>query len=107
MLTVIFGAGASYDSDPFKPTPYEYDDRPPLAKELFDQRFAKIAARYRRIAPITNDIRRRVADGENIETVLASLEAAASSYPPIPSQLMSIRFYLRDLIDETTTKWTQ
>jgi len=107
MLTVIFGAGASYDSDPFKPTPYEYDDRPPLARELFDQRFAKIAARYRRIAPITNDIRRRVADGENIETVLTSLEGAASTYPVIPSQLMAIRFYLRDLIDETTTKWAQ
>jgi hypothetical protein len=107
MLTVLFGAGASYDSDPLKPAPGGDSYRPPLAKELFDRRFASVASRYRQIAAIANDIRRKVDYGENIEAVLANLEQTASEYPVVKSQLMAVRYYLRDLIDESATDWAK
>jgi hypothetical protein len=46
MLTIIFGAGASYDSDPGNPSanvvnPSFDQNRPPLAKDLFNPRDAQ------------------------------------------------------------------
>jgi hypothetical protein len=109
VLTIIFGAGASYDSDPDRPVPYPWDDRPPLANQLFDRRPRSdvIAAKYRQIASIANDVRAKVKAGQQLEAVLAALQQSAPGYPVVPSQLMAIRFYLRDLIDDTSNEWSR
>jgi hypothetical protein len=45
--------------------------------------------------------------GQQLEAVLAELQQSASTYPLVPSQLMAVRYYLRDLIDETSTQWSR
>lgn len=109
VLTIIFGAGASYDSDPNRPPPDDWDDRPPLANQLFDRRprFNSIAAKYRQFAAIANDVRRKVDSGQQLEGVLAELQQTTSTYPLVTSQLMAVRYYLRDLIEDTSTQWSR
>jgi len=109
VLTIVFGAGASYDSDPLRTPPPGYQERPPLSNELFDlrDRFTSVIARYRQLAAITNDIRRNVRSGQNLETVLAAMKETRSTYPIFPSQLMALRYYLRDVIDETSIEWSK
>lgn len=47
------------------------DDRPPLANQLFDRvpRFNTIAAKYRQIASIANDVRAKVNSGQQLRQV--------------------------------------
>ena len=112
MLTVILGAGASYDSDPARrPPPYYcayYEERPPLADELFDtrSRFNSILAKYRPLAAIATELRERVSSGENLESVLANFQERDATNQQIPSQLLAARYYLRDVLDDTSSAWS-
>ncbi|PYR30670.1 MAG: hypothetical protein DMF90_27130, partial [Acidobacteria bacterium] len=100
MLTVIFGAGASYDSDPSNQPARTKDlNRPPLANELFDDRpqfRAELAKRH-------------LGAGVAIEQVLEQLHDEAES-PVNPdrervTQLAAVRFYLQAVIDRCSTAW--
>ena len=124
MLLVIFGAGASYDSSrAFPPTapsaanqnfgtpsppPDESEAwRPPLAFELFrdnKQRFGDIVARYPRLHPILDRLREPL-NGRSLEEELQFLQNEAEEYPERNQQLMSVRYYLRDLLAEVTENW--
>lgn len=124
MLLVIFGAGASYDSarafPPIAPqaanqnfgTPPPPPDeseawRPPLAFELFrdnKQRFGDIVARYPRLHPILDRLREPL-NGRSLEEELQFLQDEAEAYPERNRQLMSVRYYLRDLLAEVTENW--
>jgi len=124
MLLVIFGAGASYDSSrdfpPIAPraantnfaTPPPPPDegeawRPPLASELFHdnkQRFGDIVARYPRLHPILGRLREPL-NGRSVEEELQSLQNEAEAYPEGKRQLLSVRYYLRDLLAEVTENW--
>ena len=124
MLLVIFGAGASYDSSrafpPIAPraanqnfgTPPPPPDegeawRPPLAAELFHdnkQRFGEIVARYPRLHPILGRLREPL-NGRSVEEELQSLQDEAEAYPEGKRQLLSVRYYLRDLLAEVTENW--
>ena len=124
MLMVIFGAGASYDSarsfpppEPRavtqsfgiqSPTPDEGEAwRPPLASELFHdskQRFGDIVARYPRLHPILGRLREPL-NGKSVEEELQSLQDEAEAYPEGKRQLLSVRYYLRDLLAEVTENW--
>ncbi len=108
MLTVILGAGASYDSDPARRPPPYYEERPPLANELFDtrSRFNSVLARYRPLAAIATELRARVSSGENLESVLADFQGRGATNPQIPSQLLAVRYYLRDVLDDTSMAWS-
>src|SRR5207248_10578199 len=74
MLTVIFGAGASYDSNPDSPPTSGQirPDRPPLSDELFADRFGYAVDRYRACRPLIHDLRRLPA-GTSIEEELDRL----------------------------------
>jgi hypothetical protein len=96
MLLVIFGAGASYDSDPARPPETVKDDRrPPLADQLFDNRekFAEALTYFPECKPIVPLLR---GTGE-VEQRLEQLRDEAISAPPYPErlrQLAAVRGYL-------------
>ncbi len=111
MLTVIFGAGASYDSDPSK-QPHHFDDpnRPPLANDLFADRpdFRTDLARFPECLPVV-PLLRHLAGKTQIEEVLERLQSESTS-PTHPDhervkQLAAVRFYLQTVIDGCWRRW--
>src|SRR5688500_8933487 len=99
MLTIIFGAGASYDSSPdHKPKSYS-DHRLPLAKELFSTRFQHIAQDYLIALSLINRLRR----ASNIEHELELISTEDGSN--IPEQLLKIRRYIKQVIETAQTDW--
>jgi hypothetical protein len=115
MLMVIFGAGASYDSDPTRPAPIppsswtsnvDLGDRPPLANQLFDNRreFANELARFPACRPIVPFLR----GSASIETVLEGLQREATASPAYPErhrQLAAVRYYLQMLLSGCDERW--
>lgn len=107
-LVVIFGAGASYDSNPDIPVSGFDEDRPPLANNLFDMdRPANraAAAAFPRAAPALMAARAAVKAGETIETTLARLQSEAEDDPRARSQLMALRFYLQRVLTQIPEAW--
>jgi len=110
MLMVIFGAGASYDSDPARRPneglPDYTLDRPPLADELFDNRqtFAEILSTLPECSPIVPLLR----GTRGIEQRLERLQNEASGTPPYPHrlrQLAAVRWYLQVLLGTCADRW--
>jgi hypothetical protein len=111
MLTVIFGAGASYDSNPSRQprragvvTAAEAY-RPPLADELFGDRelFGDAIARFERIHPIVPRLRH--AEGRTVESVMQELQAEGNDDPERQRQLAAVRYYLQYVLWECTRHW--
>ncbi len=111
MLMVVFGAGASYDSVPARPLDTlplpHHPDRPPLAKELFDNRREFLAAmsRFQKSQPIIPYLQ-NAPDG-SVERVLENLQAEADKYPERHRQLAAIRFYLHFMLWECEQRWNE
>ena len=107
MLLVIFGAGASFDSVPQwknRSGPCEAH-RPPLAKDLFEDRapFVSVMDRYPACKPVVPLLR----TSTPIEEQLAAFEEQARQYPQRHSQLTAIRYYLHDMLWECQSVWRQ
>jgi len=107
---VIFGAGASFDSARAFPNllpgaggPW----RPPLAKDLFldqQQAFGSIVANYPKlthILPYLRDPR-----GQSVEQVLESLQEESKGSAETARELVSVRFYLCELMNKITAEWS-
>src|SRR5712675_1886097 len=92
------------DNGPLTPkTPY-WEDRPPLANQLFDSR------------PIYVDWMEQCRDcqalvpllwqpGTSIEKKLAEFQEQAKTYPPAYRELNAIRFYLRSALWDCQDRW--
>jgi len=121
MLLVIFGAGASYDSQfAFRPWPWVENVRAagewvasdrevyrlPLANDLFasQQLHLQIRSNHPVVQPIVAEVVGRQ-DGETVEEVLERLALEAESNPRRAPQLLAARYYLRDLIAEYQRQW--
>jgi hypothetical protein len=107
-LVVIFGAGASFDSNPDLPAPGFDEDRPPLANNLFDMDRAATrgaADAFPRAAPALMAARAAVKAGATIEATLARLQAEAQDDPHAQSQLMALRFYLQRVLTQVPDAW--
>lgn len=107
MLTIVFGAGASFDSDPNSSSvdsnpPHNYEGRPPLARDLFAQRYANIGRGHPSALPIFSRLRRAA---PNIEHELEVLSSESTLYSYIPKQLLSVRYYLHDVINNAQNHW--
>jgi len=108
---VIFGAGASYDSDPTRPsanyvlpTPH----RPPLANQLFDNRpeFARDLSAFPECIPIVPLLRHTSA----IEQQLERLRNEATEDPPYRQrlrQLAAVRGYLQLVLSGCDERWLE
>jgi hypothetical protein len=114
MLTVIFGAGASFDSAPTYPsgTAIPTGDqmnqyhRPPRANDLFQDRpiYAATMERFRECLPIVD--RLRCLKGETLEAALQDLQAEADHYPRGLRQLAAVRYYLQMIIAQGCAAWS-
>jgi len=107
MLMVIFGAGASYDSNPsIRPGPAREEDRPPLANELFDDRaaFASALSKFPRCSPIIPFLRGTQA----VEQELERLQNDANEPPPFAGrlrQLAAVRWYFQSMLTACGRAW--
>jgi hypothetical protein len=103
VLTVIFGAGASYDSVPAIPAGNEY--RPPLANELFGDRslFALSIENLRTIQPIIPRLRHIA--GRGVESVLMEIQEEAAQNPERSRQLMAVRYYIQTVLATVERGW--
>lgn len=111
MLTIIFGAGASYDSNPEIPAAndtgfqdYNENNRLPLAKSLFSTRFNNEAANYNPGHALFPRLRR---SAPNIEGELEKILNESSDYPKTKKQLLSLRYYLREVITNAQGRWNR
>ena len=123
-LLVIFGAGASFDSHPRVPPesamtelPMPLDDdaagalwwRPPLANQLFHDRYARVQSDYPHLLPLINRLRPTTTSGQgswSLEGVLDRLSAEAGQTPVRHQQLLAVRFYLSHLLTKITRYWS-
>ena len=71
-LTVIVGAGASFDCVQENVADFDVDYRPPLTKDLFAFRgaFNRILSKYPKAEALSDQIRTRVSTGTSIEAIL-------------------------------------
>jgi hypothetical protein len=109
MLLVVFGAGASFDSDPNPECqpPKESDrNRPPLAHQLFSPRSGFLYAqdRYPECKAIVPFLQ-HVAEGSSFEQRLERLQEEAKEYPERNRQLAAVRFYLQDMLSTVGNSW--
>jgi hypothetical protein len=111
MITVVFGAGASYDSAPSHATTeiedwHQNPHRPPLADQLFQERpdFALAARELPELLAIVPYLR-HIGQDTSLEQELERLRDQAAEYRQRSKQLISIRFYLQRIIWECQRKW--
>jgi hypothetical protein len=111
MLLIIVGAGASYDSDWRRLVPRPGIDplsnrwRPPLAKDLFDEdRFGGYVARYPPSQGLMDQLRKAA---PAVEQELEKIRDLSRDQEHLPRQLLAVRYYLRDLIEETVRLWNE
>ena len=113
MLLVIFGAGASYDSDATYPPGTTWLDvaedhpnrlgiekRPPLAKDLFGARFGEIASWYPECSGLFPHLR----TAPDIEEYLETLSTSTSD-PGVHAELLALRYYIRAVIRKVEDEW--
>jgi hypothetical protein len=107
VLTVIFGAGASYDSVPslWPHRGIRDDYRPPLANELFGDRdhFSKAIDQLQTIQPIIPRLR-HIGD-KSVEAVLMQIQAEARRNPERSRQLMAVRYYIQNVLSVCQQGW--
>ncbi|WP_239459983.1 SIR2 family protein [Nocardioides daejeonensis] len=112
----IFGAGASFDSDPkrrFILDPHEErmqdgEWRPPLATRLFEpsSREARdCALEFVRASPLLMHLRSAAAAGDDIEEVLETYQSERQSFSALQPQLTALRAYLSRLLTKLPDQW--
>ena len=114
MLLVIFGAGASYDSDPSRPldpsrsNQVKLENRPPLANELFEYRasFVGALARFPRCHPVVPYLR-HLPKEQTLENELERLREEAAHYPEGERQLAAVQWYLHYVLWQCDQLWNQ
>lgn len=114
MILVVFGAGASYDSVPFKRTSLRnreanreaFPNRPPLANELFlpTGLFAECLRSFPACWPIVPYL--QSSDGGTIEHRLEILQAEEDKDPERKRQIAAVRYYLHFMIAECERRWS-
>jgi hypothetical protein len=113
MLMVIFGAGASHDSASAfpvgRPNVFAGYWRPPLGQNLFrdpNEVFGEIIRKYPKLSHILPYLREPLR-GRAVEEELEFLrdQAHGYEYPERLREFASVRYYLRDLLFESTNEW--
>jgi len=99
MLAVIVGAGASKDCVA-EGAIAEFDTnwRPPLTAELFEPRtpFNRILNKYPKASAVSEIIRTRIRNKENLEDILKDLMSSGNLQ--VTKQVWAVTFYLQELL---------
>lgn len=101
-LCILCGAGASHGCGARAPNPGS-DDRPPLAKDIFAEKFEHILARWEALQHRTDEIRTRLKNGGNMEAILRDLYESAEKNAKLWT--FQIPLYLRDLFFTISTDY--
>jgi hypothetical protein len=101
VLLVIFGAGASYDSDPAIPQ-LAFPHRPPLAAGLFTSTFGDIKDKHPESSILFPRLTRA---GSKIEQELESIVSQTDTYENYNRGLVSLRYYLTDVLETCEGDW--
>ena len=102
MLMVIIGAGASYDSSFDKLLGTAAELRPPLADDLFHERYRQ----FRQDLPLSGILAELVPrPGRVVEEVLHRMQQQAETNPARTQQLAAVRFYLQELLSALPEQW--
>lgn len=109
-LTVLLGAGASYDCASSPTSVVKDEFRPPLVKELFKNRpgFNNILTKYPKAEALSETIRARLANhenSENLETILRELDSEESIY--LKKRLWEVPLYLQELLGEVSEHYVE
>ncbi len=109
MLMVIFGAGASYDSDAKRPASgkHPHASRPPLTEHLIGGEHRRIANEYPASISVIDYVQQNLGEGTpgSLETILARYAARAENSFACRQALVAFRFYLCRLITNATDEW--
>ena len=107
MLVVIFGAGASHDSDPYR-APVAQQGRRPLANALFDvaDPVAHAAARaFPRARATMLTAQADIGEGADVEQLLDRLQSESDAHEPALAALLAIRFYPQRICHAIPDRW--
>lgn len=114
MLMFIFGAGASFDSDPERRDPRErvagYNFRPPLASGLFqpdNDAGREAIAEFPRVGDLIMALREATRAGSDVEEVLETVQARSAVYPETATVLLAFRAYLARVMSQVPSKWVK
>lgn len=104
MLLVVFGAGASYDSDLNRPPTTHANQRyrPPLASSLFSPMYHEWVHRYPQCQGLIPRLR---AGSPRVEEELEKIRDEAKTRSTIRRQLAAVKYYLQGVVDEASTRW--
>jgi hypothetical protein len=111
VLLLLFGAVSSFDSVPHLPAsgpPVEgmanWQERPPLANQLFDTRpiFVDLMERFRDCQAIVPILRQ---SGTSIEKRLAEFQEQAKTFPLAHRELAAIHYYLHFALWTCQDRW--
>jgi hypothetical protein len=109
MLMVIFGAGASYDSDAKRPVneTRPLASRPPLTEHLVGEEHRRVANEYPASISVIDYVQQNLAEDtpSSLETILARYAARAENSFACRQALVAFRFYLCRLITNATDEW--
>lgn len=115
MLMVVFGAGASYDSvraipvleRTMRKNDLRWQDRPPLADELFDSErgyFKEVLNDLKRCQPDVSSLQ-IIRSGSSVEKELEKLQNRAQNDLETARSLAAIRYYLHIVIWRCQQQW--
>jgi hypothetical protein len=81
--------------------------RPPLTLDLFNQHREQFSflERYGPAQGVVRPIQRQLVTEPNLEQILGQLQDEVESYRQRNLQLMAIKFYLRDYLDDCSQRW--
>jgi hypothetical protein len=106
---VVFGAGASYDSDPDRPPGTHagglypgQPNRPPLASGLFAPIHQEWVHKYPQSQGLIPHLREV---SPRIEEELEKLRDEAKTRPTIRRQLAAVKYYLQGVVQQSSTHW--
>jgi len=104
-LCVVLGAGSSYDC--ISDVEFEPNFRPPLAAQLFENRssFNAILRKYPGAEALSDLIRARVKNGDNLETVLRQI--ASEENVVLRKQFWEVPLYLQELLGEVSDHYVR
>jgi hypothetical protein len=104
MLMVVFGAGASFDSSfDWHPDEVRRDDRPPLANDLFHERYRGFREQFQQFQGVIGELVPR--PGRSIEEALQRLQADGNTNSTRLMQVTAVRYYLQAMLASVTGTW--
>ena len=103
ILTILIGAGASYDCAGGVTGETATDYQPPLVEQLFEPKptFDAVLSKYTRARALSATIRSRVAAGESLEEVFRDLASESSMF--LRRQYWQVPLYLQELLGEVSS----